>query len=433
MTKKFLSKSMLTLALTMSIFTACNNEDEKKTPLLIPTDTKYLHIGYGVGYSGEAEGYILPQSDLSVGNISFLNNGYSLGPSRAHRFYSSSDGTMLYNLEYGNGNLKKIQTVAGSSFYSLVGEKNIADAIGTHPRWRVIDDNTALVYNITTKDSVDIRRNFVKKISIVRLMKIDLAGTMTVSTPVDVVLPDETETIVPNLHIWRIDQPVIHGGKVYIGVAKQGYDPTKTGREATVRTSEYAASTLVLDYPTFANPTIIRSKVGKGQTYGYRAPSYWVAEDGSIYHNSMDDTRIFKITNGKYDDTYDFDLAKALGLEKVGGTGMFYTYNHIAYIPFYEASKGKGSGTKDGKAWWGVARVDLKNKTAVKLDLPENLWLWYYQNAKLDKNGKLHMAINPVGQNGNIYIFDPTNPTSTGFTKGANISISGEGFYMGVF
>lgn len=426
MIKMFSTATRLLAVVALAGTIASCGEKGKNEPSISPSVAKYLHIGYGVGYSGDAEGYLLPSADLSQGTISFLGRGFSIEKARTHRCYASSDGSTLYNLEYGKGNIVKYQAVGGTEMYKKVGEKNISQAIGTtHPRWRVINDDTALLYHIEVKHLKNSDGTHAKTQAIVRMVKIDLSGSMVVNPAVEIELPAETETSVSNLHIWRIDQPVIASGKVYIGVAKQGYDP-KTGK--TIRTTNYAASTLVLDYPSFQNPRIIRSALGTGETYGFRTPSYLVDESGDVYHTSMSPLRISKIKNANYDDSYDFDLAKALGMNAVGGTGIFYTGNGIAYVPFYDADK--GADVK--QAAWGVARVDIKNKTAIKLNLPEGLWLRYYQNAKLS-DGKLYMAICPLKENGNIYIFDPANTTANGFTKGASLGVSGEGFYLGVF
>lgn len=43
------------------------------------------------------------------------------------------------------------------------------------------------------------------------------------------------------------------------------------------------------------------------------------------------------------------------------------------------------------------------------------------------------MALTPLGQEGNIYIFDSTKTDANGFTKGAKLKVTGEGFYIGVF
>ncbi|MDO4230137.1 MAG: hypothetical protein Q4C98_10005, partial [Capnocytophaga sp.] len=304
-------------------------------------------------------------------------------------------------------------------------ERDLSGVMGTRGiRWKKMDDATALLYAVPTpKHNTNPDGTYSSTTSTLNIARINLADysfekkTMT--------FPTETDNSLPNLHIWRVDSPVILDGKVYLGVAKQGYNGAEDIEEQT-----YKTSTLVLDYPSLENPKIIYSGLGTGEAYGYRTAPYFVY-DGSVYHNSTNKTKILKITNGAYDDTYDFDLATALGLQEVGASGMFYAGNGIAYIYFYDATKGTSWGSEN--KYWGVARVDLKNKTAIKMNLPENLWLASNQNMKLGKDGKLYAAIAPLNADGYIYIFDPTKADANGFTKGATLKIAGDAFYLGVF
>lgn len=426
-----LSKTLIILGV-VSLAVGCKSKDETPSTPTPPTTTnEYMHVGYGIGYEGEAEGYLLPQTreQLQSGAITFIGSGYKLEKNaRTHRFYTANQGAYVYNLEYGNATLAKFRNLGARPYYEEIGtaRKDIRTAIdATHPRWTVLSDDTALVYDPKITKLQDVSGAFAGMSVSVRFLKVDLSGNMTVNPPVDVVLPAETETEVPNLHVWRVDSPIVVDGKLYIGVSKRGYD----GVKSNISTNNYAASTLVVDYPSFTNPRILRSELGRGQGYGFRTPAY-ISVGSDVYHTTMDNSRILRIRGGAYDNSYDFDLARALGMERVGGSGIFYAGNGIAYVPFYDATKGSGVQAKA----WGVARVDLNARTAIKLNLSEGLWLWYYQSAKLGADGKLYMALCPVGsETGNIYIFDPANTTPNGFIKGASLAVTGEGFYMGVF
>ena len=166
-------------------------------------------------------------------------------------------------------------------------------------------------------------------------------------------------------------QPNNSKRKAYYGVAKRGYDPNT---DENIRTDEYKATTLVVDYPSLKNPVLLESEVAKGSTYGYRAPVYHVDEKGDIYHLTSNPAKLVRIKNGNYDDTYQLDLSTSLGMTQVGANGWYYVGNGIAYAPYYDASVGSGS---DKTTPWGVTRIDLYNKTAVKLNVPSNLWMWY--------------------------------------------------------
>lgn len=428
MNKRLINGSkLLTLGALATLAVSCD-KDQPKVGTTTTNGQVRMHIGYGVGYSGSAEGYLLPLQDASSGTISFERNGFQLKQARTHRVYASADNKYLYSLGYGNAEIIKYETTGTvAPFYNLIGEKVVQNAMGyTHVRWRKVDDHNAFIYEPMVKHEKDAQGNYTGTVSTLRILPVNLAGNMTVpAKPKDITLPKEVETHLDNLHISRVDQPIITNGKIYFGVSKSAY---KDGKG--VRTNgNYAASTLILDYPSFERPRVINSTLGQGETYGYRAPSYFVDEQGDIYHISLQKSRIYRIKGESYDNGYDFDLAKALGMEAVGGTGIFYAGNGIAYAPFYDAKKGSAV----AQAAWSVARLDLRNKTAIKLNVPDKLWLWYYQNAKL-VDGKLYMALCPVdGKDGNIYIFDPANATPNGFTKGATLKASGEGFYLGVF
>lgn len=427
----FLKKATLGLAVAVTL-TSCN-EDPKDNPNVVqpvkPSEVVF-NLGYGVGYRGTAEGTILPltEAQLKSGHISFENNGYKLEKARTHRLYSTNNGKVLYFLSYTNNELEKYEVTGDNNLYKKLGVIDIKPIMGNvSARWRVVNEKTALVYGITpvhkTKEIAG-EKQYDKTESIFTIATIDLENFQigNVKTyPID----SESNDKLPNLHIWRVDQPEVQNGKVYIGTAKRGYDPA-SDKNISEETS-YATSVISLDFPSLENLNIISSAVSKGQNYGYRSPSI-VSYNNSVYNLTMNNSKILKITNGKFDNNYDFDLAKALGMEKVGANGIFYVDNGIAYVTFFDEVKGRGS---DAKAW-GVARVDLNNKTAIKMNVPNDMWLWYYQDAKA-VNGKLYMALNSLGQDGNIYIFDSSKADANGFEKGASLATTGEGFYIGIF
>lgn len=415
-------------------FGSCS-DDKNDGPVLPSYDgTQPFHLGIGIGYSGSAQGAVLPLSADNLRDTTQtydFTKGYTLEPARTHRFYSGQEGKFLYNLEYGNGNIVKYQPTGGSGLYAKLKEINVKEIIGTaNPRWRVVNDNLGLVYNVVVTDVKDSANNFIRKRAVVDILPVHLED-LSLGEKKSVELPQETDyTEIPNLTIWRIDQPILHNGKIYFGVAKRGYDNTGKALQAQqlVQINEYPSSTLVLDYPSLDNPKIINSTLGTGETYGYRSPSYF-EYNGDVYHVNRAKSRVFKITNGEYDNSYDFDIAKALGVDSIGGTGIFYASQGIAYLPFFDMAKG----SRYTEAAWGIARVDLNNKTAIKMNMPSDLWLFYYQNAKVGADGKLYMAICPMKESGNIYIFDPNKADANGFEKGAKLTVAGEGFYLGIF
>ncbi|ATA68061.1 hypothetical protein CGC48_05080 [Capnocytophaga cynodegmi] len=435
MKNRNLTSKMIALAVVgAGLLTTSCKKDEVDTPTIDPNAGAVFHVGYGVGYSGTASAYLMPLTNLKEGNLSFEGQGKAFEKARTHRLYASSDGKFLYDLEYGNGKIVKYSLSGDKNLYREEKPLDISKSIGTHPRWRVIDDKNALLFDVVPKhkDKTPSRNTSTLRIVHISLPDLTLGEVKEVDLPAGI-----SSDKLPDAHIWRVDNAIIHNGKAYIGTAVQGYDK-ETGKIIPTRvygTGEslisHPATTLVLDFPSFENPKLVHSELANGENYGYRAPSFFTDEAGDVYNITMEDSHILKMNpnTGEYDNTYKFDLASKLGLTKIGGTGIFYAGKGIAYLPYYDAA----IGSKANEATWGVARVDLKAKTVIKMNLPEKLWLQYYQSAKLGKDGKLYMAICPTKGTGNIYIFDPTKADPNGFEKGATLQVSGEGFYMGVY
>ncbi len=416
------SKSwLLSTALVGSLMVSCSSDDNSKSEKKLTGSQEFYNVAFGVSSEGNSGTFTQAFTDLTTGDISFKGKGFEVPSVRTARIYGTPSGEFLYNLSYGGGFLYKYNINGGSDYFQLE-ETNVQIAMGTaYPRWKVLNENDALVHTINTEKIYE-GETYSHTDATAVLQRVVLE---------DLSLAERTEVVIPrtddDLHIWRIDNPAIQNGKAYYGVAKQGYDPDTDKR---IRTSDYKATTLVVDYPSLQNPTLLESEVAKGSTYGYRAPVYHADESGDIYHISANPAKIIKIKDGAYDNSYELDLSSSLGIANVGANGWFYVGNGIGYVPFYDASVGKAS---DKATPWGVARVDLYNKTAIKMNLPENLWLWYYQSGVLAKDGNFYMAIAPLGEKGNIYMFDPKSTSPDGFTKGANLDSGADSFYIGVY
>ena len=138
---------------------------------------------------------------------------------------------------------------------------------------------------------------------------------------------------------------------------------------------------------------------------------------------------MLKISNGDYDNSYVMDLSALLGVE-IGSNGWFYVGNGIGYLPYYD----KALGNSAAAGAWSVARIDLYNKSVVKLNVPQNLWLQQYQYSITGEDGKFYMALAPVTGEGHIYMFDPTSTSADGFEKGATLpALDSDCTYIGIF
>lgn len=364
-------------------------------------------------------------TDLSKGEISFNNFGFEVPSTRTARVYASNDGKILYNLNYGGGTITKFN-VQGPQHYQLISETNVAPIVGTeYPRWTKINNEKALLHNVKTEKIFEDHiqsTGYVRTDAEATLVDINLSD-MELGKSVTFNIPTTESDRIYNHYIYRIDAPAVAGGKAYYGVAKQKVNPDKP--DETVKNLKYAATTLVVDYPSLKNPKVVESALAEGSTYGYRIPVAHQDEVGDIYQVCK--THILKLSNGSYDDTYDFNLSKAMGFD-VGAQGWFYAGNGIGYVIYYDAEKGDS----EAAAAWSVARVDIKNRTAMKMNVPDNLYLYQYQYAKV-LNGKVYMALCPVGGEGNIYIFDSTKEDANGFEIGAKLRTGAGASYIGVF
>lgn len=421
---KWLPMTMVACALS---FQSCDKDkgNEEVNNGNNPSESKDIfHIAKQVG---KEKTLITKHNDLKQGQVG-AGAGFSIDH-ESNRVYSSSDGKFLYNLQYKKGIIQKyVFTSDKEDEYKMEKELDISGTIGDkNLRWKVVNDEIALAYTVPKNAHTQKEMH---------ILKIDLPS-LSISEKVVVPFPAINDfPNLPNTHIWRVDNPTVHNGKIYMGLAIRGYDQS-TGKEINSVTYgtgaleiAYPASVLILDFPSFQNPKIVSSGLPNavGETYGYRTPSFCTSENGDVYNVTMQHTHILKMKNGEYDNNYDFDLTKALGLSnKVGGTGIFYAGNGIAFVPYYEQTKGK----KDAE--WNIARVDLKKKTAIKMNFPANLDLTVYQNAKKGKDGKIYFALTPRSGNGKVYIVDPTKEDANAFTEGATLEAGAKVSYVGVY
>lgn len=420
-------KAMLFAGAIALIFASCDaTEDPNQEGN--EAGKAYFHVVMGIGEGGDDGTLAQAHANLSSGTITFNGFGFEVPSTRTARVYASNDGKFIYNLNYGGGTVAKYAATGGQN-YSKVAETNVQYAIGTtHPRWTKVDDDYALLHNITTEhkysDAAGTLYNYTAATAY--LVSINLQQNMSMGAVERFEVPRSQEDIDKNLNVWRIDAPVVHNGKAYYGLAKRKYNPA-TNTNSNVA---YAATSIVVDYPSLTNPKVISSTVANGSTYGYRTPVAHVDEKGDIYQIAGSPSFILKIKNGDYDNSFVFSLSEKLGLGvDVASNGWFYVGNGIGYVPYFDIAKGSGAAA----AAWGVARVDLYNGTAIKMNIPGALWLQQYQYSVLGNDGKFYMALAPVGENGHVYMFDPASTSADGFSKGATLQSAAGQFYIGIF
>tara|TARA_R110002111_G_scaffold61815_5_gene102835 strand:- start:4535 stop:5890 length:1356 start_codon:yes stop_codon:yes gene_type:complete len=429
-------KSLLSIAcvsaLTFTSF-SCSEDD---IPSSTPTESAYrpYHLVIGSSPTGESETYTqgVTVEELNDPNKSFTFNGYGqeIPSTRTARLYTSNDGETVYNLNYGGGDIAKYDYISGQN-YNLLLTTDIQAVMGTaYPRWTKIDDNYAMLHNVTTEniyeDPNDESSPYVKTNATVTLARVDL-NTMTVLENASFAFPYNEDESTEGIHTFRIDAPVITNGKLYYGVAKRFYDAL-TGENGTMVYDN--VETLVVDYPSLENETTITSTLAQGSTNGYRTPVAHKDENGDTYQLiTSGDASIMKISNGAYDTAYGkFDIKSLLGHNAEANTGWFYVGNGIGYVPVLNTDLGDSASSN-----WDIVRVDVYNKTAIKMNIPLDLWLRQYQWASVI-DGKLYMALASLGGVGNVYIFDPSSTSADGFTTGATLQTgTTDASYIGLF
>ncbi|NLC50637.1 MAG: hypothetical protein GX762_09750 [Bacteroidales bacterium] len=435
----FLSIAVLMTAIAVSI-TACSTDDN----LAIDDDngnnseeSSYFHLIIGVGDDGNDGTFTQAANDISAANnsITFAKYGFEVPSTRTARIIGSETGKYLYSLDYGGGTITKYLAEGGQKYskYPSANQSTITvtSAIGTtNPRWGKVSEEMALLHNITTERvySDDAGLNYDYTEAVASLVGVKLGGDseLSIESVQNLEIPRSEEDIEKGLNIWRIDAPVVHNGKVYYGVAKRGYD-SQTGEN--ISTKDYATTTLVADYPSLTNLRTITSTQYKGENYGYRTPVNHLDEKGDIYQlvgNGVH-AKMLKISNDDYDNSYAFDLSAALGQE-VGALGWFYTGNGIGYVMYYDLQEGQD----EVKSAWGVARINVHTQTAFKMNIPYKLWLRQYQSGVV-RDGKFHMALSPVGEDGAVFVFDPASESPDGYTIGATLDNQAGQFFIGIF
>ena len=404
---------------------ACSDDEPASNGNGQPSDV-YFNVVLSTSATGNTETYVQALNDLSAGAISFNKYGFEVPSTRTARVYASNDGKVLYNLNYGGGTILKFDVLGGQK-YIQTHETNINPFVGTdYPRWTKINDQKALAHNVKTshvyKEAGNTGSGYLYTEAKATIVDINLAD-ISVGAHTTFDIPTSSFDQSEKAYVSRIDAPVIAGGKAYYGLTKKKQDPAKP--DESVKNFEFPATSLVVDYPSLENPKVIESSVAQGSTYGYRIPVAHVDERGDVYQ--MCSTHLLKISNGNYDNGYDFEISKAVG-DDVRVLGWFYAGNGIGYATYYDAQKGDSQEA----AAWGVLRVDVYNRSAIKMNTPAGLYLFQYQYAKV-LNGKVYMALCPVGGEGNIYIFDARQPHADGFEVGAKLTAGAGASYIGVF
>lgn len=398
-------------------------------------------------------------SDASK-EIDIFANGYGLRSQRTARVQGSINGNFLYNIQYtgvNGGIFNKYSVLGGKDFEDTNEELNVSGILGTSPRWVKAAEGIGVGVNISGAsapiDPVKAEAgtqtyDYTRGTASIAIIDLD-----------DPRVPNTTEFEFPltqaekeaGYSVGRLDVPIIRGNKVFIGCAVSKVDPTQppvktvnseTGAVSWSWANDAAnikgTATLVVDYPSLANPKLIWSTQSKYGNNSYRTMTQYIGDDGHIYQSTGVNTtsyphilRIDKNTND-YDNTYLFDLSQALGTSNLTGIKAWrYIQDGIGIVMY----------TETGVAGGYVALVDLNAKTVTKLPTENQTDAGFsggsgvtgsfsqFQNIG-HAGDYVYIPLTPNGKDGNLYIVNWKNKT---IAKGIKLKGQTGSFYLGAY
>ncbi|KJD33959.1 hypothetical protein PK35_04275 [Tamlana nanhaiensis] len=449
MKNQFFNLKTISLALSALVLTvSCSEDNTNPTEEEKQEESRWITVAAAKMGDNPGDGnggtliYALSSDDAKdeTKSIAPFDNGFIVPSNRTARLQASEDGNTIFNISYAGdtgGNYSKYTVNGGQNFTATGSEVSIAPYVGSAPRWIKLfdgDKTGAAVYvstehqfndNGTPDDDTD--DVYTRTEATMGIVTLDLENSLIKNfEESSVTLTAEEEA--QGYYISRIDMPTLNaaGDKLYIGARLSKVDPATAERD-----NDYeilGAKTIVLDYPSLLNPTVISSSIGYGNTNGYRSINSFLY-NGSVYQANQGDSNgshILKIdSSNAYDNSYDFSLDTALGV-----TGAYV----LAWRP---AANGKAvlayrhDGSQDGisgRPESYFALIDLEAKTATKLEgIPYEVDMEMFQYQSYAVNGSdIYLTAAPVGKNGNIYVVD----TETGdVTKGAElVNVDGSHF-----
>ena len=455
MKRSFLNfKPLTAIVITIGLMTACSSDDNGGNPDPNPDpieETRWITVAAAKMGDNPGDGnggtliYALSSEDAKdpTKSISPFQNGFIAPSNRTARLQSSEDGNTIFNISYAGdtgGNYSKYTVNGGQDFAKTGTEVSIAPYVGSAPRWiKLFDgDKTGAAVYVSTEHEINDNGTpddatddvYVRTDANIGVVTLDLVNSSIKEFQEhSVALSEEEEA--NGYYISRIDMPVLNaaGNKLYIGARLSKVDP------ATVESdNDYeilGSKTIVLDYPSLLNPTVITSTVGHGNTNGYRSINAF-EYNGSVYQANQSDpegSHILKIdADNEYDNSYVFNLDDALGEEDTYILAWRPAGNGKAVIAYRHA--GSAEGVAGAQGFFALA--DLNTRTAQKIDaIPyhEDFYLFQYQGFVVDGN-EIYVTQAPVGQNGNIYVIDTE---TAAVTKGAELVNAEGSHFIGVF
>ncbi len=456
----FLKSTLWVSALTtlLTLTTACSEEESTGTGNGEPTNNNREWItvaGAVMGTNNPTPGdgnggtlvYSISKEDAKDASKTFdvFENGFLVPSNRTARLQMSQSGNTLFSIAYAGANggeYSKYIVNGGQNFAQTGALVNISQYAGTSPRWNKLfdDDKTGSAVSVTTPQIVmddqgttDTNDDtFLYARGTATVLTLDLVDSAISEVQQYEIPLTQTEEIEGH-HIFRLDSPTLNaaGDKLIIGTWMRKKNTTTGDNETTF--TRLGSKSVVVDYPSLTNPTVITSTVGHGDTSGYRSFNSFVADDNNIYQATQRDTNgshFLRINqNNEYDNSYTFSLDTALGITGSYIENWRYAGNGKAIVAYTHDNA--PISTLSGQSQSYLALVDLYNTSAQQITLPYNqdAYMFQYQGYVIDGDD-IYVTFAPVGQDGRIYIINK----NTGIvTEGAKLTNKPGNHFIGAF
>ncbi|AZQ65052.1 hypothetical protein EI427_22795 [Flammeovirga pectinis] len=386
--------------ITLFTFAGCNNDDTTNETPIDPTE-KVFNIAADVSTTDAAMVYMAPTNSLTEGDFSIVDNGTEMKGERSA--YLAEANGLIYNLNYGTGVIRELE-YDGKSSYNQLTEISVQQFVGTHPRFEVVSNESLLAFYVATSEP-----NTQNEVEVtLQIVKMKIPGLQIEETE-EVSLGTYAEN---DAYVSRVDAPVVMNGKVYFG----------TQQKINGNPDGYAddLATIVLDYPSFENYSIVHSSQSKGHNYGYRGRSMYEYQNAVYQVNwPVDgaDVVFTKLVDGDYDNSYSFNVTETLGGGSFGSVNWFHIGGGKGYVAIEDKS------IDDDNNWY-LARVDVINKTIEKVEGIPYSDLFKYQNAVVEGE-KFYMAISPNGGESFVYEIENTTAAQGLQLDGGNVYVQG--------
>jgi hypothetical protein len=445
-------KTIAVVIFTAGLMTACSSEDDtivtpnpdtEEPETEEPEESRWITVAAAKMGEDPGDGnggtliYSVTSEDAKNPTVSIepFENGFIAPSNRTARLQSSEDGNTIFNISYAGdtgGNYTKYIVEGGQTFTPTGSEVSIAPYVGTAPRWiKLFDgDQTGAAVYVNNENEFDENNTYTRTEATIGVVTLDLVNS-SIKEFQEHSVPLSAEEEAAGYYISRIDMPTLNtaGDKLYIGARLSKVNPATAESDSDYE--ELGSKTIILDYPSLLNPSVITSTVGHGDTNGYRSINAF-EYNGSVYQANQNDpegSHILKIdADNEYDDTYNFNLDDALGVEGAYVLAWRPAANGKAVLAYRHNGSAEGVAGAQGF----FALVDLNARTAVKIDdIPydPDFYLFQYQGFVV-QGTEIYLTQGAVGQNGNIYVVE----TETGaVTKGAELVNTTGSHFIGVF